>query len=201
MGQTYVAPTIFIPIPELDATKGFVADIANFLSQQFWTFIYPEVVAQPGATVNGVSYPQGFNLDVEGKPILSLRKLHFVYDPLAVLFTPNDLAHKYALQPKQQVLALTNGQIQEGICWRTDHLQDGRTPRATSERNRRLRTAGTWTVPTSSIRRTTARCRLQQDSRSRDFQSTALFPCQAQSTTSRNRVFPPRCPMTRQAGS
>ena len=127
-GQTYIAPTIFVPIPELDATKGFVADIANFLSEQFWTFIYPEVVAQPGETVNGVTYPQGFNLDVEGKPILSLQKLHFVYDPLAVLFTPNDLTHKYALQPKQQVLALTNGQIQEGICWRTDHLQDGRTP-------------------------------------------------------------------------
>ncbi len=77
-----------MPIPELDATKGFVADIANFLSQQFWTFIYPEVVAQPGSTVNGTIKPQGFNLDAEGKPILSLQKLHFVYDPLAVLFTP-----------------------------------------------------------------------------------------------------------------
>ena len=64
---------------------------------------------------------------MEGKPILSLQKLHFVCDPIAVLFTPNDLTHKYPLQPKQQVLALTNGQIQEGICWRTDHLQDGRT--------------------------------------------------------------------------
>ena len=126
-GQTFIAPTIFVPIPELDSTKGFVADIANFLSQQFWTFIYPEVVAQPGETVNGINYAQGFNLDVEGKPILSLQKLHFVYDPLAVLFTPNDLTHKYSLQPKQQVLALTNGQIQEGICWRTDHLQAGRT--------------------------------------------------------------------------
>jgi hypothetical protein len=127
-GKLYIAPTIFVPIPELDSTKGFVADIANFLSQQFWTFIYAEIIAQPGETVNGVSYPKGFNLDVEGKPILSLQKLHFVYDPLAVLFTPNDLTHKYALQPKQQVLALTNGQIQEGICWRTDHLQDDRTP-------------------------------------------------------------------------
>ncbi|HZQ43465.1 MAG TPA: hypothetical protein VFA99_09440 [Acidobacteriaceae bacterium] len=126
-GNVYISPTIFVPIPELDATKGFVADIANFLSEQFWTFIYPEVVAQPGETVNGVMYPQGFNLDVEGKPILSLQKLHFVYDPIAVLFTPNDLTHKYALQPKQQVLALTNGQIQEGICWRTDHPLDGRT--------------------------------------------------------------------------
>ena len=126
-GVTYRAPTIFVPIPELDASKGFVADIANFLSQQFWTFIYGEVVAQPGETVNGVAYPQGFNLDGDGKPILSLQKLHFVYDPLAVLFTPNDLTHKYPLNPKQQVLALTNGQIQEGICWRTDHLQDGRT--------------------------------------------------------------------------
>ena len=85
------------------------------------------MVAQPGETVNGINYAQGFNLDVEGKPILSLQKLHFVYDPLAVLFTPNDLTHKYSLQPKQQVLALTNGQIQEGICWRTDHLQPGRT--------------------------------------------------------------------------
>jgi hypothetical protein len=127
-GGTFIAPTIFIPIPELDATKGFVADIANFLSEQFWTFVYPEIVAQPNDTVNGVTYATGFNLDTEGKPILSLQKLHFVYDPLAVLFTPNDLSHKYPLQPKQQVLALTNGQIQEGICWRTDNLQDDRTP-------------------------------------------------------------------------
>ncbi|GLQ91517.1 beta strand repeat-containing protein [Dyella acidisoli] len=128
-GTTFLAPTIFVPIPELDASKGFVADIANFLSEQFWTFIYAEVIAQPGETVNGVPYPQGFNLDGDGKPILSLQKLHFVYDPLAVLFTPNDLTHKYSLSPKQQVLALTNGQIQEGICWRTDHLQvDDREP-------------------------------------------------------------------------
>ena len=125
-GGKFLAPTIFVPIPELDATQGFVADIANFIGQQFWTFIYPEVVAQPGETVNGVRYKDGFNLDVEGKPILSLQKLHFVYDPLAVLFSPNDLTHKYALSPKQQVLALTNGQIQEGICWRTDHPQDVR---------------------------------------------------------------------------
>jgi hypothetical protein len=125
-GDTYKVPTIFVPIPELDAVKGFVADIANFIGQQFWTFIYGEIVAQPGETVFGVPYPQGFNLDGDGKPILSLQKLHFVYDPLAVLFTPNDLSHKYSLNPKQQVLALTNGQIQEGICWRTDHLQDGR---------------------------------------------------------------------------
>jgi hypothetical protein len=125
-GTTFYAPTIFIPIPELDSSKGFVADIANFLDQQFWTFIYPEIVAQPGDTVNGVYYAQGFNLDVEGKPILSLQKLHFVYDPLAVLFSPNDLTHKYALSPKQRVLALTNGQIQEGICWRTDHPLDDR---------------------------------------------------------------------------
>jgi hypothetical protein len=124
---TFLAPTIFVPIPELDAGKGFVADIANFLSEQFWTFIYAEIVAQPGETVNGIPYPQGFNLDGDGKPILSLQKLHFVYDPLAVLFTPNDLTHKYPLNPKQQVLALTNGQIQEGICWRTEHLQEGRT--------------------------------------------------------------------------
>jgi hypothetical protein len=127
-GNNFLAPTIFVPIPELDATKGFVADIANFLGQQFWTFIYPEVVAQPFDLVNDVIYPQGLNIDADGKPILSLQKLHFVYDPLAVLFSPNDLSHKYALQPKQQVLALTNGQIQEGICWRTDHLQHGRTP-------------------------------------------------------------------------
>ena len=128
-GKNFVTPTIFVPIPELDATKGFVADIANFLDEQFWTFIYPEVVAQPGDTVNGVAYQSGINIDVEGKPILSLQKLHFVYDPIAVLFTPNDLTHKYALQPKQRVLALTNGQIEEGICWRTDHLQtDDRLP-------------------------------------------------------------------------
>jgi len=132
-GKTFVAPTIFVPIPELDATRGFVADIANFLSQQFWTFIYPEVVAQKGQNVNGVNYAQDFNIDIEGKPILSLQKLHFVYDPIAVLFTPNDLTHKYSLQPKQQVLALTNGQIQEGICWRTDHLQeDGIAPQLVS---------------------------------------------------------------------
>ncbi len=125
-GEWFYAPTIFIPIPELDATKGFVANLSNFLGQQIWTLIYPEVVAQPGATANGVSYPNGLNVDVEGKPILSLQKLHFVYDPLVVMFTPNDLAHKYPLQPKQQVLALTNGQIQEAICWRSANVQPQR---------------------------------------------------------------------------
>ena len=44
-GETFYAPTIFIPIPELDATKGFVANISNFLGEQIWTFIYPEIVA------------------------------------------------------------------------------------------------------------------------------------------------------------
>ena len=127
-GETFYAPTIFIPIPELDSTKGFVANLSNFLGEQFWTFIYPEIVAQSGATVNGVSYPNGFNLDNDGKPILSLQKLHFVYDPLVVLFTPNDLTHAYPLQPKQQVLALTNGQIQEGICWRSANVQPQRLP-------------------------------------------------------------------------
>jgi hypothetical protein len=127
-GETFYAPTIFIPIPELDAGTGFVADLSDFLGQQIWTLIYPEIVAQPGETVNGVTYPNGYNLDVEGKPVLSLQKLHFVYDPLVVMFTPNDLTHKYQLQPKQQVLALTNGQIQEGICWRSANLQPQRLP-------------------------------------------------------------------------
>ena len=127
-GATFYAPTIFIPIPELDTTRGFVADLSNFLGQQLWTFIYPEIVAEPGATVNGVAYPNGFNLDGEGKPVLSLQKLHFVYDPLAVLFTPNDLTHKYPVQPKQQILALTNDQIREGICWRSANVQPQRRP-------------------------------------------------------------------------
>ena len=126
--ETFYAPTIFIPIPEIDSTQNFVADLSNFLGQQLWTFIYSEIVAQPGDTVNGVPYPNGYNLDVEGQPVLSLQKLHFVYDPLAVLFTPNDLAHKYPLQPKQQILALTNGQIQEGICWRTANTLPQRLP-------------------------------------------------------------------------
>ena len=56
--------------------------------------------------MNGVTWDHDVNIDAEGKPVLSLQKLHFVYDPLVVLFTPNDLTHKYALQPKQQVLAL-----------------------------------------------------------------------------------------------
>lgn len=124
--ETFYVPTIFIPIPELDATKGFVADISDFLGQQFWTFIYPEIVARAGETVGGVTWDHDVNIDVEGKPVLSLQKLHFVYDPLVILFTPNDLAHKYSLQPKQQVLALTNGQIQEGICWRSANVQPQR---------------------------------------------------------------------------
>jgi hypothetical protein len=133
-GETFYAPTIFIPIPELDSSKGldsgkgFIVNLSNFLGQQIWTIIYPEIVAQPGDTVNGVLYPNGYNLDSDGKPILSLQKLHFVYDPLAVLFTPNDLTHKYPLQPKQQVLALTNGQIREAICWRTANVQPDRLP-------------------------------------------------------------------------
>ncbi len=127
-GDTFYVPSIFIPIPELDATTGFVADLSNFLGQQFWTFIYPEIVAKSGDTVNGVTWDRDVNIDAEGKPVLSLQKLHFVYDPLVVLFTPNDLAHKYPLQPKQQVLALTNGQIQEGICWRSANVQPQRLP-------------------------------------------------------------------------
>ena len=127
-GNPFYAPTIFIPIPELDSAKGFVANLSNFLGQQIWTFVYPEIVAQPNTKVNGVTYPQGYNIDNDGKPVLSLQKLHFVYDPIAVLFTPNDLAHKYALQPKQQILALTNSQIEEGICWRTANVQPQRLP-------------------------------------------------------------------------
>lgn len=127
-GATFYAPTIFIPIPELDSTKGFVVNLSDFLGQQIWTIVYPEIGAQPGDTVNGVAYPNGYNLDSDGKPSLSLQKLHFVYDPLAVLFTPNDLSHKYPLQPKQRILALTNGQIREAICWRTANLQPDRLP-------------------------------------------------------------------------
>ncbi|MGA3005035.1 MAG: hypothetical protein ABSE20_25275, partial [Acetobacteraceae bacterium] len=127
-GATFYAPTIFIPISDIDADKGFVADLSNFLGQQIWTLIYPEIVAAAGRTVNGVPYPNGHNIDVTGKPILSVQKLHFVYDPLAVMFTPNDLTHKYALLPKQQILALTNGQIEEGICWRSANPQSQRDP-------------------------------------------------------------------------
>jgi hypothetical protein len=127
-GETFYAPTVFVPIPELDSTKGFVANLSDFIGQQVWTFVYPEIVASPGDTVNGVQYAAGYNLDPDGKPILSLQKLHFVYDPLAVMFTPNDLTHKYPLQPKQQVLALTNGQLREGICWRTADVQPDRDP-------------------------------------------------------------------------
>ncbi len=127
-GQTFHVPTIFVPIPELDATKGFVADISDSLGQRFWTFVYPEIVEHSGATVNGITWDRDVNIDAEGKPVLSLQKLQFVYDPLVVLFTPNDLAHKYALQPKQQVLALTNGQIREGICWRSANVEPQRNP-------------------------------------------------------------------------
>jgi hypothetical protein len=127
-GGTFYAPTIFIPIAELDASKGIVANLSNFLGQQMWTFVYAEIIAQPGETVNGVPYPSGFNLDGEGKPVLSLQKLHFVYDPLATLFTPNDLTHKYPLQPKQRILALTNDQIREGICWRSANPLPGQLP-------------------------------------------------------------------------
>ena len=125
-GSTFYAPTIFIPIAELDATPGIVADIANFTGEEFWTFLYAEQSAASGAAVGGVQYPSGLNIDQDGKPILSVQKLQFVYDQTAVLFTPNDLTHKYPLSPKQQVLALTNGQIQEGICWRSANLQPDR---------------------------------------------------------------------------
>ena len=90
-GEAFYTPTIFVPIPELDASAGIVADISNFSGEQIWTFLYSEVIAELGERVNGVTYANGFNLDVEGKPILSVQKLQFVYDPIAVLFTPNDL--------------------------------------------------------------------------------------------------------------
>jgi hypothetical protein len=125
-GNIFYAPTIFIPIAELDATPGVVVDIANFTGEEFWTFLYAEQSAAPGAAVGGLGYPNGLNIDQDGKPILSVQKLQFVYDPTAVLFTPNDLTHKYPLSPKQQVLALANGQVQEGICWRSANLQPDR---------------------------------------------------------------------------
>src|ERR1035438_8391258 len=59
-GETFYAPTIFIPIPELDSTegldsaKGFVVNLSDFLGQQIWTIIYPEIVAQPGGTGDGM---------------------------------------------------------------------------------------------------------------------------------------------------
>ena len=81
-------------------------------------------------------------MDVEGKPILSVQKLQFVYDPMAVMFTPNDLAHKYPLQPKQQILALTNGQIQEGICWRSANVQPQRNAAAPTSAAQQILPAG-----------------------------------------------------------
>ena len=127
-GETFYAPTIFVPIPELDATVGIVADISSFAGTQFWTFLYSEVVAQPGQQVNGVGYPEGYNLDGDGKPVLTIQKLQFVYDPVAVLFSPSDLTHKYALPAKRPVLALANGQVQEGICWRSAAVPPDREP-------------------------------------------------------------------------
>jgi hypothetical protein len=128
-GVTFYAPTIFIPVPELDAGKEFIANLFNFLSQQVWTLIYPEVVVTTnGGTANGIQYNSGFNIDNNGKPILTLQKLHFIYDTMVTMFTPNDLAHKYPLQPKEKVLAMTNDQILEGICWRSTNVQPYRVP-------------------------------------------------------------------------
>ncbi len=126
-GETFYAPTIFIPIPELDTSSGFVADLSDFLGATFWTFVYPELVVQPTASAGGVTFPDGLNIDDDGKPVLSLQKLQFVYDSIAVAVTPNDLTHAYPLQAKQQVLALTNGQLAEGLAWRTAHVQPDRT--------------------------------------------------------------------------
>ena len=128
-GVTFYAPTIFIPVPELDASKEFIANLSNFLSLQVWTLIYPEVVVTTNdGMANGVQYPNGWNVDNNRKPILTLQKLHFIYDSMVTMFTPNDLAHKYPLQPKQRVLALNNDQILEGICWRSANVQQYRDP-------------------------------------------------------------------------
>ena len=63
--------------------------------------------------------------------------------PVAVLFSPNDLTHKYPMPAKQPVLALTNGQIREGICWRSAAVQPDREPprnmRAAADYPRRTR--------------------------------------------------------------
>lgn len=105
-GKTFYKPTIFIPINNIDATKGFVADVSNFLGQVFWTFIYAEQVVK----------------DQNGVPVeLSLQKLHYVYDSVTTLYSPNDFTHKYPLLPKQQILSLTNSQLVEGLNWRTDN--------------------------------------------------------------------------------
>ena len=196
-GETFYVPTIFIPIPELDASKGFVADISNFIGQQFWTFIYPEIVAQNGDTVNGVTWNRDVNVDVEGKPVLSLQKLHFVYDPLVVLFTPNDLAHKYTLPPKQQVLALTNGQMREGLCWRSANVQPQRLPPTNIRAQQILPVGPAMDGRTSSTRRTTVRWPRQCKTPIWACRCRASCRCPARCTTSRSR----RSPTTRPASS
>ena len=149
-GNTFFAPTIFVPIPELDATPGIVADIANFLGEEFWTFLYSEHSSAADTSVGGVKYPNGLNIDQDGKPILSLQKLQFVYDPTAVLFTPNDLTHKYPMPPKQQVLALSNGQVQEGICWRSANVQPDRR-RPHNVRSQQILTTDGWDMDATNI--------------------------------------------------
>ncbi len=155
-GNPFYAPTIFIPIPELDSAKGFVANLSNFLGQQIWTFVYPEIVAQPNTKVNGVTYPQGYNIDNDGKPVLSLQKLHFVYDPIAVLFTPNDLAHKYrapaeAADPCPDELPDSRRASAGGrrTCSHSASL------RRTSSRSRSSPRGYRWMPPTSSTPPTT----------------------------------------------
>ena len=112
-------------------------------------------------------------MDAEGKPILSLQKLQFVYDPLVVLFTPNDLTHKYQLQPKQQILALTNGQIQEGICWRSANVQPYREPPTNVCAQQILPAGAAWTGRTSSTHRTIARSRRRSAPAISECRSTA----------------------------
>ena len=131
-GETFYAPTIFIPIPELDSANGFVANISDFLGEKFWTFVYPEIVVPKGGTG---TYNAGYNVDADGKSILKLQKLHFVYDPLAVMVPPNNLTHKYPLQSKQQILALGNDQLREGIVWRTRVNKDTERPDSDSPTN------------------------------------------------------------------
>jgi hypothetical protein len=78
LDYTRITGEQFLSTPELDSSKGIVVDLSDFLGQQIWTIIYPEVVAQRRETVNRVYHEDGYNLDGHGKPTLTLQKLHFV---------------------------------------------------------------------------------------------------------------------------
>ena len=194
-GETFYAPTIFIPIPELDASTGFVADLSDFLGAAVLDLRLPRDRRAARATGRTASpTPTASTSTATASRSSPCRSCSSSTTRSRSLFTPNDLTHKYPLQPKQQVLALTNGQMPRGhlLAYRRTCSPTGtpphnicaqqiaaRGPVAGMDRRTSSTRSHNRPVATPTDYATTWACRCTASGRSR-----------APSTTSRSRAFP-----------